>query len=437
MKKGRLAAIFLVLWMTSGNSALGAVRHFSTEVDNEITTGDVSISIQEYQRNEAGERVPYTDGKCVVPNEKAEKIVTIINEAEAAWIRAKAEFSGSAGFAGREAVPEEIPDRWIKCGGYYYWNRPAETGEEILFFDHVRIPGDWSEEDEGKQFTIDVTAQAVQKVNFIPDFQSEDPWFGIPVEQCIHSEHTWRRDWEDTSLAIIFENGADGFFKTEEDFFRGFSTWMPGDIKSSSFVLGNRSGKPVDIFFKTRVPGQPEEGIKLLEAMMLTIEKENTVIYEGPLYGRALEDGLLLSSLQGRGAEETIAFRVSMPEWLQNQSAMLKARVQWIFSADYNSPSRDHGGGGGDNTRVEERKETQQEKEITYGTVSVGKRIRNQHLADSGLVSFLNGLLPQTGEESWLQEFFTAGVLAGAALLILTLLGKKTGMWGKEETDDS
>lgn len=75
------------------------------------------------------------------------------------------------------------------------------------------------------------------------------------------------------------------------------------------------------------------------------------------------------------------------------------------FSADYNSSSRDHGGGGGDNTRVEERKETQQEKEITYGTVSVGKRIRNQHLADSGLVSFLNGLLPQTGEESWMQEF--------------------------------
>lgn len=92
MKKSRFAAVFIVLWLTSGSSVLGAVRQFSTEVDNEVMTGDISISIQEYQWNEEGERVPYIDGKRVVPNEKAVKIVTIVNEAEPAWIRAKAEF---------------------------------------------------------------------------------------------------------------------------------------------------------------------------------------------------------------------------------------------------------------------------------------------------------------------------------------------------------
>ena len=79
------------------------------------------------------------------------------NEAEPAWIRAKAEFSGFAGTAGGEAVLEGIPDGWIKCGAYYYWTRPAEKGEELLFFDHVRIPGDWSEEEGEKKFAIDVT----------------------------------------------------------------------------------------------------------------------------------------------------------------------------------------------------------------------------------------------------------------------------------------
>ena len=106
MKKSRFAAVFIVLWLTSGSSVLGAVRQFSTEVDNEVMTGDISISIQEYQWNEEGERVPYIDGKRVVPNEKAVKIVTIVNEAEPAWIRAKAEFSGFAGTAGGEAVLE-------------------------------------------------------------------------------------------------------------------------------------------------------------------------------------------------------------------------------------------------------------------------------------------------------------------------------------------
>ena len=189
MKKSRFAAVFIVLWLTSGSSVLGAVRQFSTEVDNEVMTGDISISIQEYQWNEEGERVPYIDGKRVVPNEKAVKIVTIVNEAEPAWIRAKAEFSGFAGTAGGEAVLEGIPDGWIKCGAYYYWTRPAEKGEELLFFDHVRIPGDWSEEEGEKKFAIDVTAQAIQQAHFIPDFQSENPWFGIPIEQCLSLIH--------------------------------------------------------------------------------------------------------------------------------------------------------------------------------------------------------------------------------------------------------
>ena len=111
--------------------------------------------------------------------------------------------------------------------------------------------------------------------------------------------------------------------------------------------------------------------------------------------------------------------------------------MQWIFSADYISSSSDHGGDGGENTKVEEGEDAFQEKEITYGTISVGKRLRRQYLADDTLVSFMKGLLPKTGDGSWQQEFFTAAVLAGAALLILTLVGKKAGMWGKEESDDS
>lgn len=436
MKKSRFTAVFMAVWLISGSSALGAVRQFSTEVDNEITTGDISVSIQEYQWNEAGERIPYTDGKRVLPNERAVKVVTMINEAEPAWIRAKAEFSGMEDIAGEEAVLEGIPEGWLKCGSYYYWTRPAKTGEEILFFDHVRIPGSWSEESGEKRFAIDVTAQAVQQAHFVPDFQSEDPWFGIPVEECIHSEHTWHRDLEDTRLAIIFENGVDGFFKTEDDFFKVFSAWMPGDTKESSFLLGNRSGRTVNIYFKTRVPRQEEDVMLLLEAMTLMIKKGNTVIYDGPLHGLLLENGLLLASLQAGGKEETITFCVYMPEHLQNQSAMQKARVQWIFSADYRGSSTEHGGNSEENTTAEEEKTDFQEKELTYGTVSVGKRLRGHRLKNGVLVSFLKEVLPKTGDGSWQQEFFVFAVLSGAALLILTLLGKKTGMWGREESDD-
>lgn len=100
-------------------------------------TGDISISIQECQWNEEGERVPYIDGKRVVPNEKAVKIVTIVNEAEPAWIRAKAEFSGFAGTTGGKLFWRESRTDGSNAA-HIIVDSSSEKGR-LLFFDHVRI----------------------------------------------------------------------------------------------------------------------------------------------------------------------------------------------------------------------------------------------------------------------------------------------------------
>lgn len=430
MRKRRFAAALLVMWLGAVSPVRGEVRQFSAEVDNEIRTGDISISIQEYEWDAEGRRIPYQDGKSVLPNERTVKIVTIVNEAEPSWIRAKAEFSGIFEAAEAEAGLEGIPDEWKKCGDYYYWTRPVNTGEEIDFFDHVRIPRAWSEADSEKGFLIDVTAQAVQRANFVPDFQSEDPWFGIPVEQCVHTDHKWYQEEKLSRLAVIFENGAEGFFKTGNDFFQGFPSLMPGDVMTDSFELGNRSGKPVVIQFSTRVPQQQEDSISLLKELKLKIQKGESVIYEGPLHGGALRDGIPLAELS-QDTEEIITFSVSMPEQLQNQAAMKKARVQWIFSAEYNSPSRESGGGEGENSREEGKPLS--EKKLTYGTISVGKRLNRQNSAGESVVSFLKGALPKTGDESRQQVFLMTGILSGGILLLLIFTEQKKGWKGRRE----
>lgn len=156
-----------------------ATRTYSTEVTNTITTGDINISLEEFQLNPEGRRIPYVDGKLVVPGQRVDKIVTITNEAQKAWIRAKVEYNTKDGLEGMsDDMLGGISSEWKKCGDYFYYTEPVDTAETVDFFRQVVVPWEWDETCEEKGFSIGVTAQAVQAANFVPDFQTMEPWFG-------------------------------------------------------------------------------------------------------------------------------------------------------------------------------------------------------------------------------------------------------------------
>lgn len=70
-KKGCFLTAALCLMSVLGSSfsqtALGAVRTYSIEVDNHIRTGDVDISLEEYELDAHGEEIPYRDEKLWFP----------------------------------------------------------------------------------------------------------------------------------------------------------------------------------------------------------------------------------------------------------------------------------------------------------------------------------------------------------------------------------
>lgn len=185
-KKGCLLTAALCLMSVLGSSfsqtALGAVRTYSIEVDNHIRTGDVDISLEEYELDAHGEEIPYRDEKVVVPGQRVDKIVKIRNQAEPVWIRAGVEYQAEYG---QEEMSDRMlggmDDRWLKAGAYFYYTEPVNTEETVCLFRNFTVPPEWDEAEN--QFSLEVTAQAVQAANFVPDFQSESPWFGIPIEK--------------------------------------------------------------------------------------------------------------------------------------------------------------------------------------------------------------------------------------------------------------
>lgn len=340
------AAAVLIPW--GSTEVLAAVRSHSVEAENRIFTGDVSITLEEYQLDEEGREVPYEDGKQVVPGQTVDKIVKIRNEAEPVWIRAEGRYLAEDGPEGSFGeMAGGMGDRWIRCGNYFYWSEPVASGESVCFFRTVTVPAEWDEEREGTDFALEVTAQAVQAAHFTPDFSLEDPWFGIPIEACVHGGGEEEPDTGDGEYSVIFENGSEGFVKIGEDFFGSFGALVPGDSVMDSVKVGSRYDGRVDIWFRTEPAGRTEQEERLLEQLQLAVWSGEELIYEGPLSGGVPEEGILLAEGLSRGENKDLSYRVSMPGELGNAWAVRESGVKWIFRAEYVTSFGGGGSGGG------------------------------------------------------------------------------------------
>lgn len=339
----------LIVQVPARTIAFAGTRVYSAEAENEITTGDVAISVAEYEINKAGEEVKYQDGKCVLPGQKVSKIVRITNEAEDVWVRVKVEYdSDDLEMILTEEMLGGIDESWKKIGEYYYCMVPVPGGEMVDFFREIQIPAEWDSSVSEKEFSLIVTAQAIQEAHFTPDFSGEAPWFGVPIEACAHDDHTRKAASGDGAFEIVFENGTEGFVKDGSDFFEDFSSMLPGDTMTGTLEFGSRFGRNLNISFRTEIPeDQSEEALKLLQDLELSISDGNQILYEGNLEARSLAEGIQLIKGLKKNEKRTITYRIFMPEELDNASALQKAKVRWIFETEYLTGSGGGSGSGG------------------------------------------------------------------------------------------
>lgn len=420
MRKKALPVLVACISILSTVPVPAATRTFSTGVGNTVMTGDIGISLHEFELDLGGRRIPYRNGKTVVPGQKVDKIVTITSEAEPAWVRARVEYNTDDGLEGMsDDMLEDMPDGWKKCGSYFYYTEPVAGMETIDFFRRVVIPPEWDESCSEKRFSIGVTAQAVQAANFKPDFQSVDPWFGIPVEKCIHTSHDIYHAENKSEFSVIFENGTEGFTKTGDDFFSNFSAMMPGDTLTDTMELGNHSGYVLTFYFSTEIPEQPGESRKLLDDLLLTIRCGEESIYEGSLGAEKLKEGVPLGKPLGKGDTRTLSYSLHMPPELTNSSAMQTAKVRWIFRTEYRTPSGSSSGGG-----------------TSPGSGSGGRtyafdpspvpQTRPEIPGIPDLVEDITGwILPKTGDLSKSGLYLLVFIASGTACVVLLSAGRK------------
>ena len=324
-----LGALCAITAMFPAVSVLANAEGNSVETINNIGMGNVSITLNEYKVDAAGNKVlNNSESKIVLPGEAISKYSEITVNAHKSLIRAKVMVSGDKEIVDlNESWVRLVEDKnWSRIGEYWYYTEPVDHGKTIAFTKDIIIPTSEDNVVQNKNFNVVIWVDAVQYDNFKPNFRSNDPWFGTVIETSVYDTYR-NKESESAGLAVFYEGGAQGLIANTGDVFKNFKTLMPGDTVSDKLVIGSSYANPVRLFF--RIDKIDNEA--LAKQVELTIKAGEVPIFNGTL-ASAMNEVYLAYMTQGYQA--VLTFELKVPEELKNDYALTDAKQKWVFRAD-------------------------------------------------------------------------------------------------------
>ena len=199
MKLKKIIASLLIVAALCTVTVAGTLAYFTDEVNtrNVITSGNIAIELNE--KTTDGVDFPKEGISGVMPGASVDKIVTLTNTGSGtAWVRMQVNttVTDSEG----EKLPLELEDgkpaivlnfnnkgtadsspKWFEVDGYWYYSvalKPGQTSAPL--FDTVSFAPEMGNEYQNCQVLVDVSAQAVQVSNNIPEGGQIDKIAGWP-----------------------------------------------------------------------------------------------------------------------------------------------------------------------------------------------------------------------------------------------------------------
>ena len=175
--KNKLKNLILILLAVSCLFVVvhGSLAYFTQEkmTHNIITTGGVTIEVNEYADEEMTTPFPENGVYGVMPTSSVTKIVELNNIGTSpAWVRIKVEKSvmlaeSAETQPGDDLMVLDIDDSaWTESDGWYYWNTALEPGTSTTpLFRHVNFAASIPDEYQNCTAEVTVIAQAVQTAN--------------------------------------------------------------------------------------------------------------------------------------------------------------------------------------------------------------------------------------------------------------------------------
>ena len=204
MNKGKAKAIIASISVVAVVGVAGIIAYFTdtATVTNKAKLGIVDIDLKEYTLNDQGQKVDWENLDEVVPGQVIDKIpeIEVVDGAADCYVRAKIEISNDDDELAADNKMLTIDDinvdttDWLYYDGYFYYKEVlSDSDDPITLFTQVTIPSDLDNDWSLSEFSINITAEAIQSQNFTPDFSgSGNPWPGITsadIDVCKYPTH--------------------------------------------------------------------------------------------------------------------------------------------------------------------------------------------------------------------------------------------------------
>ena len=313
------------------------------KVENELGTADIRVSIEEQYKD--GTEYDTETPRQVRPGDNVDKVVYVFNDAEDAYVRVFVAFKSDYSEIAMDESALDIEDDWVYYGGYWYNKTPVKRGDKVKFMNGFSVPNTFGNEVSGKTFGLEITTEAVQSAHFTPDWDDElDPWRGTIIEECSHtSEYDMGEAKDESVFTIDYRGGSEGLIKLingaegEDNFFRDWMKFMPGDTFEGHFNVTNKFYEPVTIYFHTETPEVEDnpDFYKLLSACSLEIINDETgdYLFNGPM-STVIDHPIAIGKFI-IDTDTNFTFRVSVPDYMRNEYSLLDTKTIWVFETAY------------------------------------------------------------------------------------------------------
>lgn len=316
MKKHIAAAAVCLL--LSAAAAFGLAEFTGTHAfNNTFGTAGVDVKI-EHLRPGANGLVSLENGISVLPGETADYIPRVTNLEEDSYVRVS--------FNIDPENFEEINNDWIRRGQYFYCTRVMGREDRSDVLRKVRVPDDAA---TGGRFTVRATVDAIQAVNFTPDFNSIAPWGSVKIEE----RPDYLRSTRDIMRTVSAEGSPDFTYMEEgtfecstNDLFADFARFRPGDSAENMLKMRNSSRKAMDIYFRTE-----NSDTEILREMKLSISCCGREVYRGNLMSDELSRYMKIGTVEA-GDCGNLEFAIELPAEAGNRFEQLTDSVKWIIA---------------------------------------------------------------------------------------------------------
>lgn len=298
---------------------------------NSGSIGAVDIKLtQELEGADSGQPI------TILPGSEINLKTKLTNKAEPAWVRVKIEYPTVKNDQGLELLNDDsirlASDEWQLIGDYYYLNRAMKHKESIDITEKITLPNEWSGGYNGEDCTIAVKAEAIQEKYFKPDFTSDDPWYGAVIETFDSTNYKPEENkTQNKHFGIIYNGGAEGLLKTEDDFFSNWERLIPGAVMTGKAEICNNMMIPVEIYFNRYAETKNKtKNSGVLEQIHLVIKNNNKEIFNDTL-DKAISEDIILKKYDA-GENSILSYELSIPEDAGNVIAQQEFTDFWTFS---------------------------------------------------------------------------------------------------------